>query len=173
MITIQALEDPEASDQPTDLSMKSPREECKKSDEEEEKSENPETENPPDLQKIESPLDQEMLDDEEKSATSPKQSFQESFLNLKHKNPATVSAPSSGRVSPMEDETPFGTGIADDVFMNGDGSTEKGEKAEEDTGVYTVKFLNFRMPENFAVIYLKFKQRGQTLGYFVKKTKME
>ena len=33
----------------------------------------------------------------------------------------------------------------------------------------TVKFLNFGMPENFAVIYLKFKQRGQTLGYFVKK----
>ena len=24
----------------------------------------------------------------------------------------------------------------------------------------TVKFLNFRTPENFAVIYLKFKQRG-------------
>ena len=33
----------------------------------------------------------------------------------------------------------------------------------------TVKFLNFRTPENFAVIYLKFKQRGQTLGYFVHK----
>ena len=32
----------------------------------------------------------------------------------------------------------------------------------------TVKFLNFWTPENFAVIYLKFKQRGQTLGYFVK-----
>ena len=26
----------------------------------------------------------------------------------------------------------------------------------------TVKVLNFRMPENFAVIYLKFKHRGQT-----------
>ena len=37
----------------------------------------------------------------------------------------------------------------------------------------TVKFLNFRTPENFAVIYLKFKQRGQTLGYFVKKMQME
>ena len=33
----------------------------------------------------------------------------------------------------------------------------------------TVKFLNFKTPENFAVIYLKFKQRGKTLGYFVKK----
>ena len=34
----------------------------------------------------------------------------------------------------------------------------------------TVKFLDFWMPENFAVIYLKFKQRGQILlGYFVKK----
>ena len=35
------------------------------------------------------------------------------------------------------------------------------------TGRITVKFLNFRMPENFAVIYVKFKQRGQTLGCFV------
>ena len=33
----------------------------------------------------------------------------------------------------------------------------------------TVKFLNFRTPENFGLIYLKFKQKGQTLGYFVKK----
>ena len=33
----------------------------------------------------------------------------------------------------------------------------------------TVKFLNFRTQENFAVNYLKFKQRIQTLGYFVKK----
>ena len=32
----------------------------------------------------------------------------------------------------------------------------------------TVKFLNFWTPENFTVICLKFKQRGQTLGYFVK-----
>ena len=37
----------------------------------------------------------------------------------------------------------------------------------------TVKFLNFRTPENFAVIYLKFKGRGKTLGYFVKKMQME
>ena len=34
---------------------------------------------------------------------------------------------------------------------------------------FYVKFLNFRTPENFAVIYLKFKQRGQILGYVVKK----
>ena len=33
----------------------------------------------------------------------------------------------------------------------------------------TVKILNFRTPENFAVIYLKFKKRGQTSGYFLKK----
>ena len=33
----------------------------------------------------------------------------------------------------------------------------------------TVKFLNFRTPENVAVIYLKFKQKAQTLGYSVKK----
>ena len=37
----------------------------------------------------------------------------------------------------------------------------------------TVKFLNFRMPENFGVIYLKFKQRGQSLGYFIKMMQME
>ena len=30
----------------------------------------------------------------------------------------------------------------------------------------TVKFLNFGTPEIFAVIYLKFKQRGQTLRVF-------
>ena len=29
----------------------------------------------------------------------------------------------------------------------------------------TIKFLNFRMAENIAVIYLKFKQRHQTLGF--------
>ena len=33
---------------------------------------------------------------------------------------------------------------------------------------YTVKLLNFRMSENFVVIYLNFKQRGQSLGYFIK-----
>ena len=34
---------------------------------------------------------------------------------------------------------------------------------------YIVKFLNFRMQENLAIIYLKFKQRGQTIGNFIKK----
>ena len=38
---------------------------------------------------------------------------------------------------------------------------------------YTVKFLNLRRPKNFAVNYLKFKQRGQTLGCFVKMMQME
>ena len=33
----------------------------------------------------------------------------------------------------------------------------------------TIKFLNFGTPEIFAVIYLKFKQGGKILGYFVKK----
>ena len=37
----------------------------------------------------------------------------------------------------------------------------------------TVKFLNFQRPENFAVIYLKFNQGGQTLGYIVKMIQME
>ena len=36
-----------------------------------------------------------------------------------------------------------------------------------------VKFLNFRTPENFAVKYLKFKQRGQTIEYFVQQLQME
>ena len=34
------------------------------------------------------------------------------------------------------------------------------------TALCTVKFLNFGMPEIFAVIYLKFKQRGQTIRVF-------
>ena len=38
---------------------------------------------------------------------------------------------------------------------------------------HTVKFLNFWTPENFAVIYLKLEQRGQTLGYFYIKMQME
>ena len=41
------------------------------------------------------------------------------------------------------------------------------------TKTFTVKYLNFRTAENFAVIYLKFKKRGQTSGYFVKKMQME
>ena len=35
--------------------------------------------------------------------------------------------------------------------------------------VSTVKFLNFRMPENFAVIYLKFKEKGQNVCVFLRK----
>ena len=35
------------------------------------------------------------------------------------------------------------------------------------------KILNFGTPEIFAIIYLKFKQRGQTLEYFVKMMPME
>ena len=31
------------------------------------------------------------------------------------------------------------------------------------------KFLNFRAPENFAVNYLKFKQRGHTIEHFDQK----
>ena len=37
----------------------------------------------------------------------------------------------------------------------------------------TVMILNFWTPENFSVIYLKFKQRGKTSWYFVKKMQME
>ena len=32
----------------------------------------------------------------------------------------------------------------------------------------TVKFQNFRTPENFAVMDLNFKQRGQSSGYFIR-----
>ena len=39
--------------------------------------------------------------------------------------------------------------------------------------VSTLKFLNFWTLENLTVIYLKFKTRGQTFGYFVKKMQME
>ena len=39
--------------------------------------------------------------------------------------------------------------------------------------VFTVKFLNFQTSKNFAVIYLKFKQRAKTFGYFVKKMQMK
>ena len=35
-----------------------------------------------------------------------------------------------------------------------------------------VKFLSFGSPENIALIYLKFKQRGRTLGCFVEKMQM-
>ena len=41
------------------------------------------------------------------------------------------------------------------------------------TSLIAIKFLNFWMPEIFAVIYLKFKQRGQTWGYFVIMMQME
>ena len=56
---------------------------------------------------------------------------------------------------------------------------ERSDKLETDyltlkvKNQHTVKFLNFRMPKNFAVIYLKFKERGQTLGYFVIKMTVE
>ena len=37
------------------------------------------------------------------------------------------------------------------------------------TQVCTVKFLNFRTPKTFAVMYLKFKKRGQNLWVFRQK----
>ena len=43
----------------------------------------------------------------------------------------------------------------------------------DDTCRTTVMILNFRTPENYAVNYLKFKQRGQTIEYFVQKMQME
>ena len=46
-------------------------------------------------------------------------------------------------------------------------------RANNAVSIVTIKFLNFRTPENFVAIYLKFKQRGQILAYFVKKMQME
>ena len=46
---------------------------------------------------------------------------------------------------------------------------EETEVEKEDMVEGTVNFLNFLMSENFTVIYLKVKERGQTLGHFVKK----
>ena len=37
-----------------------------------------------------------------------------------------------------------------------------GQKKDQIRILFTVKFKNFRTPGNFAVIYLKLKQRGQT-----------
>ena len=50
---------------------------------------------------------------------------------------------------------------------------DKERYLEKERKVSTVKFLNFQTPENFAVIYLKFRQRGHVLEYFVKKTHLE
>ena len=50
---------------------------------------------------------------------------------------------------------------------------DKERYLEKERKVNTVKFLNFGTPEIFAVIYLKFRQRGQVLGYFVKNTHLE
>ena len=47
-------------------------------------------------------------------------------------------------------------------FMSDSYVTGSGFSVEFGSGEFTVKFLNFLMPEHFAVIYLKFKQRGQT-----------
>ena len=33
--------------------------------------------------------------------------------------------------------------------------------------LFTIEFLNFGTPKNFAVIYLKFKQRGQTFFFWI------
>ena len=75
--------------------------------------------------------------------------------------------------SEQNDDTMDGTGVEE---RGAAGMVRVSEVAHtgDVTGLEVpVKFLNFRTPENFAVINLKFKQGGQTLGYFVKKTQME
>ena len=51
--------------------------------------------------------------------------------------------------------------------------TPKVDEKKEDKDEGTVKFQSFRTPENFALICLKLKQRGQTYGCFVKKMHIE
>ena len=46
-------------------------------------------------------------------------------------------------------------------------------QSEPHQEITTVKFLNFRTPENFAAIYLKFKQRDQTYRVFCQMVQME
>ena len=84
---------------------------------------------------------------------------------------------------------PVGKNLLEDLELSDDGTessdftefepkaTTQGRRTRRDpdleTGTCTVKFLNFRWPYNFAVINLKFKQRGQTVEYCVKKMLME
>ena len=51
------------------------------------------------------------------------------------------------------------------ISSTGDGAGDQ-RRLFEHKSCNTVKLLNFRTPENFAVIYLKFKQRGQSLWVF-------
>ena len=50
-------------------------------------------------------------------------------------------------------------------FRNFTVTTKHSEPDKE----HTVKFINFRTPENIAIIYLKFKQRRQTIAKFHQK----
>ena len=66
---------------------------------------------------------------------------------------------------------PFGSQT---VFLSKGGISHQHQGIYNRTGTENaVKFLKFRTPKNFAVIYLKFKQRGQTLEYFVKKMQLK
>ena len=69
------------------------------------------------------------------------------------------------------------TNICEDETSNDFGITEKLKSTGKHPFIFfcpsTVNFLKFWTPKNFAVIYLKFKQRGQTIGYFVKMMQME
>ena len=59
-------------------------------------------------------------------------------------------------------------GNPEDRFSHSKAHNERSRyAARPDMGtVIIVKFLNFRTPEIFAVIYLKFKQRGKTVKVF-------
>ena len=62
---------------------------------------------------------------------------------------------------------------ADVYNPNSEGGAFKNIKVCTFQSLSTVNFINFQMPEIFAVICLKFKQIGQTLGYFVQNMQME
>lgn len=128
VIMMQPQTATEISDQPTDLSLKSPREESKEK---------------------ETAKDSEVNADKEKDLPSAKESFHESFLNLKQKDPQVVSTvpsevsslPDDELASPTENEDPLD---ADDVFVDGKDGSDKAikedvttkEGTEIDTGDY-------------------------------------
>ena len=61
----------------------------------------------------------------------------------------------------------IGVSVGGGGGMGGGGSA--GSSDQDYSWKTTIKFLNFVTPGNFAVIYLKFKHRDQTLGYFIKR----
>lgn len=118
-------------DQPKDLSMKSPR------------LENKDAEVPQNVDKNMDP-DGRKLNSEEKLRGSPRESFQEIFLNLKQKDRSTKSVLLSSRASPLGGEDPLEEENSSDVFMNEDENDQKSvEKGEGDADNPGNKFFQY------------------------------